>query len=63
MLSGMVRKGQVWSAEVLCGQLRSDMVSRGQALVNTGTVNQCCGAGARGAEIILGPRARAENKF
>ena len=24
---------------------------------------QCCGAGAGGAEIILGPRAGAENKF
>ena len=25
--------------------------------------NQCCGAGAGGAEIILGPGAGAENKF
>ena len=24
---------------------------------------QCCGAGAGGAEIILGPGAGAENKF
>ena len=24
---------------------------------------QCCGAGAGGAEIILGPRAGAKNKF
>ena len=26
-------------------------------------LNQCCGAGAGGAEIILGPGAGAENKF
>ena len=28
-----------------------------------GGLNQCCGAGAGGAEIILGPGAGAENKF
>ena len=26
-------------------------------------INQCCGAGAGGAEIILGHGAGAENKF
>ena len=26
-------------------------------------INQCCGAGAGGGEIILGPGAGAENKF
>ena len=26
-------------------------------------ISQCCGAGAGGAEIILGPGAGAENKF
>ena len=28
-----------------------------------GGTNQCCGAGAGGGEIILGPGAGAENKF
>ena len=28
-----------------------------------GIFHQCCGAGAGGAEIILGPGAGAENKF
>ena len=35
----------------------------GSKCIEIGSGNQCCGAGAGGAEIILGPGAGVENKL
>ena len=48
---------------LLRGRLRYSTHRTHLAVGDCDKKNHCCGAGAGGAEIILGPGARAENKF